>query len=90
MIHLNDDLKELDEHRITRPSIQYRDYYDALFEKGDLRFEWTDKPHQLVHDLLMEIINLKVVVQGHESYQQEMAERVASLQARLDEMGENL
>lgn len=35
------------------------DYYRAMEGEGPLAFEWTDKPHRLVYDLIQEIVRLR-------------------------------
>ncbi len=49
------------EHNITpRPyDGDLNDFYAAMSGEGDLAYQWQDKPHRLVYDLLAHVLALE-------------------------------
>jgi len=54
------------------------DYRNAVANKGPLAYEWSDKPHRLVYDLINEIERLRAAAVGA-NVGAEMVERVAKV-----------
>lgn len=42
--------------------LNVQEYIDALGGVGEKAYEWQDKPHRLVYDLVAEIIRLREII----------------------------
>lgn len=50
------------ESKVPKTELNLSDYYRAMEGEGPYAFDWCDKPHRLVYDLIKEIEQQRLII----------------------------